>query len=72
MRCLTRDYTADMFEYLLSTEQRPATELRISALTRSCVVNWLMKVNVSMMTSEICGYKEQYGRRFADTRVYNL
>ncbi|CAD0204771.1 unnamed protein product [Chrysodeixis includens] len=45
MRCLNRDYTTDVFDYLLSVERKPLGELRTSRITRACVVNWLMKVN---------------------------
>lgn len=47
MRCLNRDYTTDVFDYLLAVERKPLGELRTSRITRACVVNWLMKVNVS-------------------------
>ncbi|XP_026735363.1 uncharacterized protein LOC113499189 [Trichoplusia ni] len=45
MRCLNRDYTTDVFDYLLAVERKPLGELRTSRITRACVVNWLMKVN---------------------------
>ena len=42
-----RDYTEDVFEYLLAKEMKPLDMPRTSSITRACVINWLMKVNVS-------------------------
>uniref|UniRef100_A0A2A4JZY5 Serpin domain-containing protein n=1 Tax=Heliothis virescens TaxID=7102 RepID=A0A2A4JZY5_HELVI len=45
MKCLNRDYTVDVFEYLLAVECKPLDLPRTSSITRACVINWLMKVN---------------------------
>ncbi|XP_030035823.2 uncharacterized protein LOC115451603 isoform X2 [Manduca sexta] len=45
MECLTRDYSAEMFSYLLVVEAKPLGLPRISNITRACVVNWLMNFN---------------------------
>ncbi|XP_059058787.1 uncharacterized protein LOC131852162 [Achroia grisella] len=44
MNILNKDYTTDIFTYLLNTEHKPIAP-RILNVTRACVVNWLMKVN---------------------------
>ncbi|XP_047537566.1 uncharacterized protein LOC125071388 [Vanessa atalanta] len=46
MKCLNRDYTADLFTYLLNVENRTVLP-RIPNITRACVINWLIKVNGS-------------------------
>ncbi|XP_050354770.1 uncharacterized protein LOC126776351 [Nymphalis io] len=46
MKCLNRDYTADIFTYLMNVENR-TEQPRITSITRACVINWLMKVNGS-------------------------
>ncbi|KAH9644028.1 hypothetical protein HF086_004289 [Spodoptera exigua] len=47
MRCLNRDYSVDMFEYLLAVERKPLDVPRTASVPRACVINWLMKVNGS-------------------------
>ncbi|XP_062525360.1 uncharacterized protein LOC101739653 isoform X2 [Bombyx mori] len=47
MKCMTRDYTTDMFNYLICAETKPLEVPRTSSITRACVINWLIKVNGS-------------------------
>ncbi|CAH0731942.1 unnamed protein product, partial [Brenthis ino] len=44
MTCLNRDYTEDLFTYLLNIEKRTVVP-RISSKIRACIINWLIKVN---------------------------
>ncbi|CAH2095256.1 unnamed protein product [Euphydryas editha] len=46
MICLNRDYTGDLFTYLLNMENKTIMP-KISSVTRACVTNWLMKVGGS-------------------------
>ncbi|CAH2054607.1 unnamed protein product, partial [Iphiclides podalirius] len=43
-KCIERDYSKDLFSYLLSIERRGMVP-RIPSITRACILNWLMKVN---------------------------
>lgn len=48
MSCMDRDYTDYTLDYLLKVEQKPLAHPTICRITRACVINWLMKINVSV------------------------
>lgn len=48
MTCLAEDYASDLYDYLLQAERKPLDSPNIKNVTRACLVNWLIKVNVSM------------------------
>lgn len=54
MTCMNRDYTDYMLNYLLKVERKPLAIPAITRITRACIINWLMKVNVSTGIFLVC------------------
>lgn len=40
-------YTRDLFQNLINTERKPMGTPKLTSITRTCIVNWIMKINVS-------------------------